>query len=63
MADHRTGRASLVFGLFFMAAGVAFLLDRLEVWDLRARYLLPVLLIVLGIVVLLGGRSSGGQRS
>jgi hypothetical protein len=53
-----------VFGIFFIVAGVAFLLDRLEVWNLQARYLLPILLIVLGIAVLIGGRSPrGGQRS
>jgi hypothetical protein len=43
-------------GVFFLVAGVAFLLDRLDVWNLRVRYLLPVLLIALGIAVLIGGR-------
>jgi hypothetical protein len=45
-----------VWGLFFIAAGIAFLLDRLDIWTLRARYVLPVLLIVLGAAILLGGR-------
>jgi hypothetical protein len=64
MADRETNRSALVFGLFFIVAGVLFLLDRLEVWNLQARYLLPILLIVLGIVVLIGGFShSGGERS
>ena len=64
MADRETNRSALVFGVFFIVAGVAFLLDRLEVWDLQARYLLPILLIVLGIAVLIGGRSPrSGQRS
>lgn len=49
-------RTALVWGLFFIAAGIAFLLDRLDVWTLRARYVLPVLLIVLGTAILLGGR-------
>ena len=49
-------RRALVWGLFFIAAGIAFLLDRLDVWTLRARYVLPVLLIVLGAAILLGGR-------
>jgi hypothetical protein len=57
MADRGRNRAALVFGLFFVIAGVGFLLDRLEVWDLRPGYLLPMLLIVLGIAVLAGGRS------
>jgi len=64
MADRETNRSALVLGLFFIVAGVAFLLDRLDVWNLQARYLLPILLIVLGIAVLIGGFShSGGERS
>lgn len=58
----RDGRSSLVMGLFFIAAGVVFLLDRLDVWELRARYLLPLLLIALGVALLLGGRSSAGRQ-
>ncbi len=61
MTDRAPSRSALVFGVFFVVAGVAFLLDRLGVWDLRARYLLPVLLIVLGVAVLIGGRSGGGR--
>jgi Domain of unknown function (DUF5668) len=49
-------RTAVVWGLFFIAAGIAFLLDRLDIWTLRARYVLPVLLIVLGAAILLGGR-------
>ena len=49
-------RSAVVWGLFFIAAGIAFLLDRLDVWTLRARYVVPVLLIVLGAAILLGGR-------
>lgn len=64
MADRETNRSALVFGLFFIVAGVGFLLDRLEVWNLQARYVLPILLIVLGIAVLIGGFShGGGERS
>ena len=55
MAD-RGNRSAVVWGLFFIVAGIAFLLDRLDVWTLRARYVLPVLLIVLGAAILLGGR-------
>ncbi|HKZ76641.1 MAG TPA: DUF5668 domain-containing protein [Actinomycetota bacterium] len=58
MADGGTNRSAVIFGVFFIAAGVAFLLDRLDVWDLRARYLFPLLLIVLGVAILLGRRSS-----
>ena len=58
MADGGTNRSAVIFGVFFIAAGVAFLLDRLDVWDLRARYVLPLVLIVLGVAILLGRRSS-----
>jgi hypothetical protein len=57
-------RSAIVWGLFFIAAGIAFLLDRLDVWTLRARYVVPVLLIVLGAAILLGGRGwvRGGRN-
>lgn len=55
MAD-RGNRMAVVWGVFFIGAGIAFLLDRLDVWTLRARYVLPVLLIVLGAAILLSGR-------
>ncbi len=59
MAERRVDRAAVAFGLFFVVVGVAFLLDRLDVWTIRARYLPPLLLIALGVAVLLGaGRSS-----
>ncbi len=58
MADGGTNRSAVIFGVFFIVAGVAFLLDRLDVWDLRARYVLPLVLILLGVAILLGRRSS-----
>lgn len=58
MADGGTNRSAVTFGVFFIAAGVAFLLDRLDVWDLRARYVLPLVLILVGVAILLGRRSS-----
>jgi hypothetical protein len=39
-------------------AGVAFLLEQLEVWDLEPGMLAPALLIGIGLAVLLGGRTS-----
>jgi len=56
-------RTAVVWGILFIVAGIAFLLDRLDVWTLRARYVLPLLLIVLGAAILLGGRGwVGGGR-
>lgn len=61
MAETRTSRAGLVAGVFFLVAGVAFLLERLDVWELEIRTLAPALLIALGLVVLLGARSGEDQ--
>lgn len=55
MAEQGLNRAALVFGALFVAAGTAFLLEQLDVWDLKLRHLAPALLIVLGLAVLLGG--------
>jgi cell wall-active antibiotic response 4TMS protein YvqF len=59
----RRDRAAIVFGVFFVLVGVAFLLDRLDVWTIRARYLPPVLLIAFGVAVLLGARRSSPPRA
>jgi hypothetical protein len=48
----RVDRLSLVVGVLFVVAGVLFLLDALDVWQLRVDYLVPLGLIVLGLVVL-----------
>jgi hypothetical protein len=63
VADGGTNRAALVWGIFFVLAGVGFLLDRLDVWNLRVRYLLPLLLIALGAAILLGGRAGRSSGS
>lgn len=49
-------RVALAFGVGFVVLGVLFLLDRLDVWELKASYVLPVFLIALGVAILLGGR-------
>jgi hypothetical protein len=57
MADGGPDRIGIAFGIAFVVAGVLFLLDRLEAWNLQASYILPIFLIALGVGVLLGGRS------
>jgi hypothetical protein len=57
MADARTNRSALATGAFFVVAGIIFLLEALDVWDLSLRVLGPVLLITLGVAVVLGGRN------
>jgi hypothetical protein len=46
-----------VAGIVFVVAGIAFLLEGLDVWDLEPRMLAPAALIGIGLAVLLGGRS------
>ena len=57
MADGSVDRVAFAFGLTFIVAGVLFLLDRLDVWELRVSYVLPVFLIALGAGILVGGRT------
>lgn len=63
MTERRRDRSTIVFGLFFVLVGVAFLLDRLDVWTIQVRYLPPLLLIALGLAVLLGAARSSRPRS
>jgi hypothetical protein len=48
----------VIWGLIFVVLGVLFLLDQLEVIDLRAAYILPVVLIVIGAVFLVSGAAT-----
>jgi hypothetical protein len=56
-------RLSLLGGLVFVLAGVVFLLDALDLWRLRGDYVLPLVLILLGVAVLASGWASGDRRS
>jgi hypothetical protein len=51
-------RTALIGGLIFVVLGVVFLLEQLDVFELRAAYVWPVVLIAIGVAVLLGGLSS-----
>jgi hypothetical protein len=55
-------RLSLLGGLVFVLAGVVFLLDALDVWRLRGDYVVPLVLILLGVAVLTSGWASGDRR-
>jgi hypothetical protein len=57
MAEPERSRTALVGGIAFIVAGVAFLLERLDVWDLEVRMLAPALLIGVGLAILLGDRT------
>jgi hypothetical protein len=51
-------RTALLAGLIFVVIGVVFLLEQLDVYELRAVYVWPVVLIAVGVAVLVGGLSS-----
>lgn len=54
-------RGSLIAGIFFIIMGVVFLLDQLDVIDLRPGLVWPLLLIGFGVGVLAG--AVGHSRS
>lgn len=56
MAERPVHRTALGLGLFFVAAGVLFLLERLGLLEVRGRLLLPLLLIGLGVALLATAR-------
>ena len=55
-------RIAFFSGAFFVIMGVLFLLEQLDVLSLRAAYVVPIILIVIGIAVLLGARSSSRRN-
>jgi len=60
--NRRPDRLSLVAGVVFVAAGIVFLLDALDVWNMRGDYLVPIGLIVLGVVVVASGWPARDRR-
>jgi hypothetical protein len=51
----RVDRTSLVAGLAITLAGVVLLLDRVEAFDLRFGYALPLLIATVGAILLVAG--------
>lgn len=50
--NQRVEHGALVAGVVFVAVGVAFLLQELDVWEVQLPHLLAVLLIGLGAALL-----------
>jgi uncharacterized membrane protein YozB (DUF420 family) len=50
--NDRVDHAALVAGVVFVVLGVAFLLDQLDVWEVRLAPLLAVVLIGLGLTMM-----------
>lgn len=58
MLANRLNITALIAGLIFIATGILFLLDEYDVLDLDAIFILPVLIIGLGLAIILGARTS-----
>ena len=50
----RPDTGGIVAGVLFLVAGILFLLDELDIWTIRLNYLLPLVLIGLGLALLIG---------
>ena len=55
-------RAAAIAGLVFVGLGIVFLLEALNVFELRARYVWPVVLIAIGGAILASGIRSSRRR-
>ncbi|HSL15393.1 MAG TPA: DUF5668 domain-containing protein [Actinomycetota bacterium] len=63
MSDgRRFDRSAIVWGIAFILVGVAFLLDRLDVWSIEPELFAPLALILIGVAVLAGARREGTSR-
>ena len=53
-------RGTAIAGILFIGLGIVFLLDRLDVWTVRTRFIWPIVLIALGVAII--ARSSQRAR-
>jgi len=51
----RRHSGTLISGLLFITIGFVYLLEALDVWEVRIGRLWPILLVAVGGVILLGG--------
>jgi Domain of unknown function (DUF5668) len=58
----RVDRTSLVAGVVTVVAGIVFLLDQLDVIDVRFGYGLPLLLFAIGSILLTAGLEGPRDR-
>jgi hypothetical protein len=54
MIRERLDTSGVIAGLIFIGLGVVFLLDRLDVWDLRFEIIWPAVLVGVGALIVLG---------
>ena len=49
---------TFIFGLVFVIFGTGYLLDLLNIWDIRPVRIWPVVLIAIGVVIALSARDT-----
>ena len=54
----RAHPGTFVFGLVFVVFGAAYLLDVMDIWDVRPIRLWPVVLIAIGVAIVAGARTT-----
>jgi hypothetical protein len=62
----RLHKGTLFAGVVFLAIGVTFILEALEVWSIRIadlRYIGPIALVVLGVAVVIGSMGRSDRES
>ena len=62
MNDSKPDFAGLGFGMFFIVVGAAFALHQLDVWELQLSYLLPLVLIGVGVSMVVGWAASARRE-
>jgi hypothetical protein len=60
--EGRYNRPAVVAGLVFVGLGVLFLLEQLDVFDLKAAYVWPVVLIAIGATIVASGLRSSRRE-
>lgn len=64
MSERRPDTGGIAIGIVFVIIGVVFLLDELDVWSIRLDYVLPLVLIGIGLSMLVSwlANASGDRR-
>ncbi|MEX0863478.1 MAG: hypothetical protein WD269_01220 [Acidimicrobiia bacterium] len=62
----RLHRGTLLAGVIYLALGVAFLLEAMDIWTVRVadlRILFPAALVAIGIAVIIGTVARGNRQT
>ena len=56
-------KGSITAGVFFVIIGIVFLLDAADIWTVPSGYLLPAIIIALGVALLIGATSDRSDET